>query len=168
MPCGFPMRPMRNTSSDFIIFRLFWAIGSTFYPFYTRSQCIETMLDIFIAPVDLRDIVYTTFPICTHGSDKQGNPCTNIGAAHPSSPERLGLAMTYDNGAVGVAKDDLGAHVNELINKKQPALKHFLVEKHAALACVATVMSTDSRSGVSPGHGASASVMIEPSINDSI
>ena len=32
------------------------------------------------------------------------------------------------------------------------------------LACVATTRKIDSRSGVSPGHGASAMVMIEPSM----
>ena len=35
------------------------------------------------------------------------------------------------------------------------------------LAWVATTRSTDMRSGVSPGHGASANVIIEPSMNDS-
>ena len=36
------------------------------------------------------------------------------------------------------------------------------------LACVATTRKIDSRSGVNPGHGASAMVMIEPSMNDSM
>ena len=38
----------------------------------------------------------------------------------------------------------------------------------APLACVATTRKIDSRSGVSPGHGASAMVIIEPSRNVSM
>ena len=40
--------------------------------------------------------------------------------------------MTHDDSPVGVAEDDLRAHVDEFVDKEQTALKHFLMEEHAA------------------------------------
>ena len=40
--------------------------------------------------------------------------------------------MAYNDGTVGIAEDDLCAHVDELVNEEQTALKHLLMEKHAA------------------------------------
>ena len=44
------------------------------------------------------------------------------------------MVVAYDNGPVGVAENDLGAHINELVHEEEPALEHLLVNEHAALA----------------------------------
>ena len=41
--------------------------------------------------------------------------------------------MAHHHGAVGVAKDNLCTHVDELVDEEQAALKHLLVDEHAAL-----------------------------------
>jgi hypothetical protein len=33
---------------------------------------------------------------------------------------------------MGIAQNYLGAHINQFIHKKQPAFKHFLVDKHGS------------------------------------
>ena len=43
------------------------------------------------------------------------------------------MIVTHNNSPVGVAEDYLCTHVYELIYKEQSALKHLLVEEHAAL-----------------------------------
>ena len=43
------------------------------------------------------------------------------------------LTVKTDNsGTVRVAEDNLGTHVNKLVNKKETALKHLLMDEHAA------------------------------------
>ena len=41
--------------------------------------------------------------------------------------------MADDDGAVRVAQDDLGTHVNEFVHKEESALKHLLMNQDAAV-----------------------------------
>ena len=46
-------------------------------------------------------------------------------------PRRLCiLSQSYYGGPVRVAKNDLGAHLHQLIDEKQPAFEHFLVDQY--------------------------------------
>ena len=40
--------------------------------------------------------------------------------------------MSDNNGTVGVAEDNLGSHIDELVDKEQATLKHLLVDEHRA------------------------------------
>ena len=41
--------------------------------------------------------------------------------------------MAHNHGAVGVAKDYLRAHLDEVIYEEEAALKHLLVDEHCSL-----------------------------------
>jgi hypothetical protein len=73
------------------------------------------------------------------------------------------VVEAYDRSAMWVAEDNLSTHIDELIDKEEAALEHLLVDKHGTLRLVATTKKIDNRSGVKPGQGASAMVIIEPS-----
>ena len=45
--------------------------------------------------------------------------------------------MTDDNGSVGIAEDDLCAHVNQFVDKEQSTLEHLLMEEYAS-ACLSS------------------------------
>ena len=45
----------------------------------------------------------------------------------------MAAAQSNDGGPVGVAKNDLRAHVNQLVDEEEAAFKHFLVDEHTAL-----------------------------------
>ncbi len=42
------------------------------------------------------------------------------------------MVKTNHGCAVRIAEDDLCPHVNQLVNKKEPAFKHLLMDEHAA------------------------------------
>ena len=41
--------------------------------------------------------------------------------------------MAHNDGTMGVAKDNLGSHLNEFIDEEEPALEHFLMDEDTAL-----------------------------------
>ena len=69
--------------------------------------------------------------------------------------------MAYDDSAVGVAEDDLGSHVYELVNKEESALKHYLMDEDWAFGLcrynehdAQKVWGESWPWGISEGHGA--------------
>jgi hypothetical protein len=87
---------------------------------------------MLVASVYLLDIVDAARAVGTHGGNQQGDTCSDIRARHSSTTKFDLPVVAYDNSAMGVAEDDLGTHVDEFVNEEQAALKHLLVEKHAA------------------------------------
>jgi hypothetical protein len=103
------------------------------YSLYFSSKGTKSSLDVLVATVYLPDVVDAACALRTHGSDEEGNACTDVRARHTASMELAFVVVTYHNGSVWVAKDNLCAHINKLIDKKQAALEHLLVNKDGAL-----------------------------------
>ena len=87
---------------------------------------------MFVAAVNLFDIADDAGAIGTHGSDEQGDTGTDIGAGHTTATQGQFTVVAYDDGTVGVAEDNLSAHIDETVDKEQTALEHFLVKQHRA------------------------------------
>ena len=66
-----------------------------------------------------------------------------------------------------VAQDNLGTHIYQLVDEEQTALEHLLMYQYRAASLSSHHDETERRSGVSPGHGASAKVRMVPSMNES-
>ena len=90
---------------------------------------------MLVASVNLLDIVYTTRSLCTHGGNKQGNTCTDIWTRHAASTKSDLAVVAYNHSAMGIAKDNLSAHIDQLVDKEQSALKHLLMEQYRT-ACL--------------------------------
>ena len=98
------------------------------------AEGVEAEVDVLVAAVDLLNVVDFGSTLGTHGGEQHGYTGTDIGRGHAPGAELELVVVAYDNGAVGVAEDDLGAHVDELVDEEQAALEHLLVYEHAALA----------------------------------
>ena len=97
------------------------------------SQFIQTFLNVLIATVDLSDVGNAACTLGAHCCNEEGDTCADIRARHASGTELDLTVVSYDNGTMRIAKDDLGTHVNQLIDKEQTTLKHFLMEKNTSL-----------------------------------
>ena len=98
------------------------------------SHCVETQIYILISPVYLLYIADDTRPLCRHGGNEHGDACPYVRGKHIVGPEGEIVVMSDDDCPVGVAENNLGAHVYETVDEKQPALEHFLMDKHASPA----------------------------------
>ena len=96
------------------------------------TDSIQSTLNIFIAAVDLVDMVDTTGALSRHSGNKHSNTGANIRGCHIIFPQSDLMVMAYNNGSMGVTKDNLCAHINQFIHKKEAALKHFLMYQHSA------------------------------------
>ena len=85
---------------------------------------------MFVSAVNLFDIADDADAIGTHGGDEQGDTGTDIGAGHTATTQGQLTVVAYDDGTMGVAEDNLCAHIDESVNKEQTALEHLLVEQH--------------------------------------
>lgn len=137
---------------------------------YTLDVCpelVEACLYILIATVYLPDVLDAACAFGTHSCDEQGDTCTDIGACHAACTELDAVVLTHDDGAVRVAEDDLRAHVDELVDEEETALEHLLMDKHGAAGLGGYDEEHGEQVRRRPGHGASASVMMVPSMNES-
>ena len=87
---------------------------------------------MFVTAVYLLDIVDAACTLGTHGGNQQGDTCTDIWARHTTSTQGDFPIVTHDHSTVRIAEDNLCTHVNEFIDEEQTALKHLLMEEHAA------------------------------------
>ena len=85
---------------------------------------------MLVASVYLFNIINAAGASGTHGSYQQGNTCTDVRTRHTTTTQGDFPVVSYDYSTVGVAKNYLCAHVNELVHEEQAALKHLLVEEH--------------------------------------
>ena len=97
------------------------------------TQCVEAVFDVLISTVYLCDIGDTAGSVGAHGCYQQGDSGTDIRTRHSACTERELMVVTYHHGTMRVAKDDLSTHVDELVYKEEPALKHLLVNQHRTL-----------------------------------
>ena len=102
------------------------------FSFDAGAQGIEASLDVFVTAVYLFDVINATGTIGTHGGNEQGDTCTDVRAGHTTTTQADLPVVSHYDGSVRVAEDDLGAHVDELVNEEQAALEHLLMEKYRA------------------------------------
>ena len=78
---------------------------------------MQALIDVLIASVDLFNILNNAFPFCAKGSNKQGYTGPDIWRAHGDATQLLFASQTNYCGAVRIAEDYLGAHIDELIDE---------------------------------------------------
>src|SRR5690606_4031789 len=99
---------------------------------YFCSEFSQSLVDIFISPIDLFNIVNGGSTFCGKCCNQQRNSCTNIRAAHGSGFECGFKIMTDDGCPMRIAQDNFCPHIDEFVYKKQPAFKHFLMNQNTA------------------------------------
>jgi hypothetical protein len=92
---------------DFLVFSL-----------YFGSERIEASFDILVASVYLFDIADGTGSIGTHRGYQQGYSCSDVRTGHALGTKGHFAVVSDNNGTVGVAEDNLGSHVDELVDKE--------------------------------------------------
>ena len=98
------------------------------------SQRIEAVLNVLVASVYLFDIADEAGAIGTHGGYQQGDTSTDIRTRHPAAMQLALAVVTYDDGTVGVAENNLCPHIYQSVHEEQSTLEHLLVEQHSAAA----------------------------------
>ena len=102
---------------------------------YASAEGVEAGFDIFVATVDLVDVVNAAGAFGTHSCNKHSYTGTNIGAGHVVMLELTRVVMPHHNRSMRVAEDDLRAHVNQFVHKEETRFEHLLMDKHRA-ACL--------------------------------
>ena len=93
---------------------------------------VEAGFDVFVATVDLVDVVDFAGAFGTHGGDEHRNSGADIGAGHVVVLELARVVMAYYDCSVRVAEDDLCAHVNQFVHEEETAFEHLLVDEDRA------------------------------------
>ena len=101
--------------------------------YYVGPYGVEAGIYVLIAAVYLFDVVDYASPFSTQCRNQQGNAGTYVWRGHDSAAKTAFVVVTYDCGAVRVAKYYLRSHVDELVDKEQAALEHLLVDKYRTL-----------------------------------
>ena len=96
---------------------------------------IQSRLNIFVAAVNLINMVNTAYSVCRHGGNQHGNTRADIGRSHVIMLQAHLPVVPYHHCTVGVAEDNLRTHVNQFIYEEEAALEHLLVYPHRA-ACL--------------------------------
>ena len=99
------------------------------------AECVEPRLYVFVAPVNLFHVVDAAGPSALRAAMSKAMPARMSGDTMRRAREPDAPVVPHDNGAVGVAQDDLRTHLYELIDEEKAAFEHFLMEKHRA-ACL--------------------------------
>lgn len=79
------------------------------------AEGTQTLFDVLVTTVDLFNIFDTAHALGTHGGYEHGNARADVGANHAATTKAYLVVVTHNDGAVGVAKDDLCAHLDEII-----------------------------------------------------
>ena len=95
------------------------------------AKGLESEVDIFIASVDLDDILDNTLAFSAKCGDEECGAGADIGAIHGLSKK---IGGTDDDGAVGVTEDNFSTHINQIVDKKEPAFKHFFKDEDCTRA----------------------------------
>ena len=107
-------------------------MGLSIDAFNGCAQVFEAFVYILVATVYLFNVLNDTFSFCTKRSNQQGYTCADIRAAHGDTPELLFAGEADYGSAVGIAENNLGAHIYQFICKEKAAFKHFLVYQYRA------------------------------------
>ena len=131
------------------------------YAFDGCAEGGEPALDVLVAPVYLLDVADHAHALCRHGGDEQCDAGADVGRGHLGAVQLHLVVVSDDDGAVGVAEDDLCAHVDELVDEEEAALEHLLMDEHGAFGLggddeedAQQVGREAGPGGVGDGHGA--------------
>ena len=90
---------------------------------------VEAGFYVFVATVDLVDVVDFAGSFGTHGSDEHGYTGADIGAGHVVMLELARVVMAYYDCSVRIAEDYLCAHINEFVHEEEAGFEHLLVNE---------------------------------------
>lgn len=107
------------------------AFGVDFFADDAGAEGVEFFVDVFVAAVDLADVVDGAGAFGAHGGDEQTHAGADVGGFEGCAVE---LAFADDDDAVWVAEDDFGAHGVEGVDEEHAAFEHFFEEEDAAVA----------------------------------
>src|SRR5215831_8158205 len=108
-----------NFHIHFAIFlRITWEDGGRLYPFNSRSQLLQSRINILVTSVDLLDVLNNAFPFRAERSNQQRNACAYIRTAHRYAPQFLFAFQSDHYCAMRIAKNDLSAHIDQFVNKE--------------------------------------------------
>lgn len=82
------------------------------------AEGTQTLFDVLVTTVDLFNIFDTAHALGTHGGYEHGNARADVGANHAATTKAYLVVVTHNDGAVGVAKDNLSAHLDEIIHEE--------------------------------------------------
>ena len=102
------------------------------FTFDVGADGVEAMFDVFVATVNLVDVVNTGRAFCRHGGNQHSNTRTDVWRSHVIAFELAGVVVTNYNCTVWITKDDLRAHVNQFIHEEKTRFEHLLVDEHRA------------------------------------
>lgn len=98
-------------------------------PLDPGAQALEPGGQVFVATFDLIDILDGAFTLGTQGGNDHGHAGPDVGRNQVATPQ---AGRACDDCPVGVAKNDLGAHGDEFVDKEHPGFKHLLVDEDGA------------------------------------
>src|SRR5690606_5254378 len=94
---------------------------------------LQSLFNILIPPFDLFDVVNDRFPLRRKRRNKERYSSPDIRRSHLDATQLKSLVKSNYRSPVGVTENNLCAHINQFIHKKQPAFKHFLMDQHVTL-----------------------------------
>ena len=74
----------------------------------------------------------TAGPFGAHSGNQQGDTGTDIRRHHIGSTQFEAVSQTDHSCPVRITKDNLRSHIDQFVDKKETALKHLLMDQHAA------------------------------------
>ena len=80
---------------------------------------VQPRVDVLVTAVDLLDVVDGAGTVGAQGGGHQRHPGTDVRTGHADAPQRLLKSCPITVGAVGSQKDDLRAHVDELVHENR-------------------------------------------------
>src|SRR5260221_6904529 len=93
------------------------------FPSDPRSQCVQTLVDALVAAVDLVDVVNDALAFGAERGQEQGHAGADVGAGDLRAGETI---AAHDDGAVRVAEDDTGTHLDQFVGEEQAEVEPLL------------------------------------------
>ena len=96
------------------------------------SESVEAAVYVLVATVNLLDVLYDTLAIGIESRKQQCHTGTNVGRSHCGGAQAALMVVADDGCTMGVAEDNLCAHINQFVHEEEPTLEHLLVDEHRA------------------------------------
>jgi hypothetical protein len=102
------------------------------YSSYFGSQQAQTLINVLIAAVYLFNIIYPALAVGRESCYEQRHAGSYVGRRHAHPAQPMLLIKAYHRGSVWVTKNNLCAHVYQLVDEEKAAFKHLLVKEYGA------------------------------------
>lgn len=132
------------------------------------AQGIQAAVDVLVTPSICSMFWIVLRPSALMAAISSATPARMSGEVMRVARRRRRWSWPMTVAAVGVTEDDLGPHVDQLVNEEKAALEHLLVNQHSSLGLRGHHQEDRQQVGCKAGPRASAMVMIEPSMNVSM